>query len=78
MHKAQMLAQVLAKFGETAERNEMPETAATPALEQSIAHDLSDRAIRRLVVGNFQPGGLHDPEALESARFPALRVRQNA
>jgi hypothetical protein len=56
----------------------MPETAATLALEQSLTHDLSDRAIRRSIVRELLPGGLHDPEALESPRLPALRVRKNA
>src|SRR3989441_3683423 len=56
----------------------MPETAATPALEQSFAHHARDGLIRRSVVRELQPGGLHDPEALESPRLPALRVRRNA
>src|SRR2546425_8249248 len=56
----------------------MPETAATPALEQSFAHHARDGLIRRSVVRELQPGGLYDPEALESPRLPALRVRRNA
>src|SRR2546430_1118578 len=78
MHEAQMLTQVLAELSEVAERYEVPEAAATLALEQLVAHRARDRAIRRSVVGELQPGGLHDPEALESPRLPALRVRRNA
>ena len=73
-----MLTQVLAELSEVAEWYEVPETAATPALEQLVAHRARDRAIRRSVVGELQPGGLHDPEALESPRLPAFRVRRNA
>ena len=50
MHEAQVLRQVLTKFSEAAEWYEMPETAATPALEQSLAHHALDRAIRHSVV----------------------------
>jgi len=78
MHEAQVLRQVVAELGEAAERHEMPEAAATPALEQSLAHHVRDRAIRRSVIRELWPGGLHDSEALESARLPALRVRRNA
>jgi len=78
MDEAQVLRQVLAKFGEAAERYEMQEAAATPAHEQSLAHHARDRAIRRPVVRQLYPGGLHDSEALESPPLPALRVRRNA
>jgi len=45
MHEALMLPQVLAELSEVAEWYAMPETAATPALEQSFAHHVRDRAI---------------------------------
>src|SRR5437899_12857212 len=78
MHEAQMFRQVVAELSEVVEWDAMPETAGTPALEQSVAHHARDRQIRRSVVRELQPGGLHDSEALESPRLPALRVRQNA
>src|SRR5260370_5449129 len=78
MHEAQVLRQVLAEIGETAEWNAMPETAATPALEQSLAHHQRDRAIRRSVVHELEPRGVHEPEALKSSRFRALHVRRDA
>src|ERR1700716_921814 len=42
MHEAQVLPQVVAELSEAAERDEMPETAATPAAEQSLAHHVRD------------------------------------
>jgi len=78
MHEAQMLRQVLAELSEVAEWDAMPEMAGTPALEQSVAHHARDRPVRCAVVGELQPGGLYDPEALESSRLPALRVSPNA
>jgi hypothetical protein len=77
MHEAQMLRQVLAKLREAAERYEMPETAAPLALEQSVTHHARDRAIRSPVVRELKPGGVHDPEALDSSRPPALSVCRN-
>src|SRR5439155_21350211 len=77
MHEAKMLPQVLAELSEVAEWYAMPETARTPALEQSIAHYARDCVVGRSVVGELQPGGLYDSEALESPRLPALRVRLN-
>jgi hypothetical protein len=50
MYEAQVLPKVLAELSEVAEWNEMPEAAATPALEQSLAHHPRDRAIRSTVV----------------------------
>src|SRR3981081_4498925 len=49
MHEAQVLPQVVAELSEASERDEMPETAATPAAEQSLAHHPRDGAIRRFV-----------------------------
>jgi len=50
MHEAKMLPQVLAELSEVAEWDAMPETARTPALEQSIAHHARDGAIGRSVI----------------------------
>ncbi|HEY8813544.1 MAG TPA: hypothetical protein VIP57_00340 [Candidatus Dormibacteraeota bacterium] len=76
MHEAQVLAQVFAEVGEADEWDEMPETAATPALEKSVAHHTRNRAIRRSVVPNLHSGSLHDAETLKSPPPPALHVRQ--
>jgi hypothetical protein len=78
MHQAQVVPQVVAKLSQVAERHEIPEPAATPALEQSVTHHARHRAIRRSVIRNLWPGGLHNSEALEPSRLPALRVRRNA
>ena len=78
MHEAKMLPQVLAELSEIAEWYAMPETARSPALEQSIAHYARDYVVGRSIVRELQPGGLYDSEALESPRLPALRVRLNA
>src|SRR5437879_1842439 len=50
MHEAQMFRQVVAELSEVVEWDAMPETAGTPALEQSVAHHARDRQIRRSVV----------------------------
>ena len=50
MHEAQVLPQVVAELSEAAEGYEMPETAATPALEQSVAHHALDGTIRHSIV----------------------------
>jgi hypothetical protein len=50
MYEALVLPEVIAEFGEAAERYEMPETTSTPALEQSLAHYARDGTIRRTVV----------------------------
>ena len=78
MHEAQVLGQVVAELSEAAEGHEMPEPAVTPSLEQSFAHHARDRAIRRSVIRDLQPGGPHESEALEPTLPPALRVRWNA
>jgi hypothetical protein len=78
MHEAQVLPQILAELSQVAERDAMPETAATPAPEQSFAHHARNRAIRRSVVRDLQPRGLDDPKALESPRPSSLRVGRNA
>jgi hypothetical protein len=50
MHEAQVFPQVVTELSEAAERHEMPETAATPVLEQSLAHHARDRAVRRSII----------------------------
>ena len=77
MHEAQVLRQVVAELREAAEWYEMPEAATTPALEEPLAYNAHDGSIRRSVVRNLQPGGPHDPEALESPWLPELRVRRH-
>src|SRR5256885_8495191 len=77
MHEAQVLPQVPAELSEVAEWYAMPETAATPAFEQSFSHHARDRPVRRSIVRELQPGGPYKSEALESPRLPALRVCEN-
>jgi hypothetical protein len=45
MHEAQVLAQVPTELSEVTERYAMPETAATPALEQSFEDHVRDGLI---------------------------------
>jgi hypothetical protein len=52
--------------------------ASTPAFEHSLIDGASDRAVRRSIVRQFSPGGVHDAESLESSPLPALRVRRYA
>ncbi|TMG08877.1 MAG: hypothetical protein E6I00_16135 [Chloroflexi bacterium] len=56
----------------------MPETPATSALEESLANNARDRAIRRSIADEFGAGRVNDAEALESAGLLTLRVRQGA
>jgi hypothetical protein len=66
MHEAQVLAEVLAKVGEALERNVVPEPAATPTPEQSLAHDLRDGAVRREIVGHLDAVRPQDAEPLKT------------
>ncbi|TMG10125.1 MAG: hypothetical protein E6I00_13770 [Chloroflexi bacterium] len=56
----------------------MPETAAPSALEESLANNARNSAIRRSIVDEFGAGRVNDAEALESAGLLTLRVRQDA
>jgi hypothetical protein len=52
--------------------------ASTPAFEHSLIDGASDRVVRRSIVRQLSPGGVHDAESLESSPLPALRVRRYA
>jgi hypothetical protein len=53
MHEALVVPQVVAELREAVERYEMPEMAATLALEESLTHRSRDSAIRRSVIRNL-------------------------
>jgi hypothetical protein len=78
MHEAQVLAEVLAKIGEACERNVVPEPAATPALEQSLAHDLRDSAVRREIVGELGAVRPQNAEPLKTSPFAPLDRGEDA
>ena len=78
MDEAQVLGEVLAELGQAIERDPVPETTTTLALEQSVAHNARDRTIRPSIGGELEPVRPHYPEALEAVNFPALAVREDA
>jgi hypothetical protein len=78
VHEAQVLAQVLAEIGEALEWDAVPETAATFAPEQSLAHDLRDGAVRREIVGQLEAVRPDNAEPLKTSPFAPLYARQDS
>jgi hypothetical protein len=78
VHEAQVLAEIRAEIRQAVEWDPVPETAATPAPEQALAHHSGDRTIRRLIVGELDAVRPHSSEHLKTSRPATLDVRRDS
>jgi hypothetical protein len=69
---------VLSERSQAGEMDAVPETAATSTLEESLANNARDSAVRRSIVHELGSRRVNETEELESASLLSLRVRKDA
>jgi hypothetical protein len=78
VHESKVLRQVVAELSQAVERDPVPETAGTPASEQSLTLYQGNRTVGRSIACHLDAIGLHHAEQLEASSLAPLRVSIDA